>query len=45
MLEGIQGLIARIVININRKSIIVSGEDMKQNKVSQGSFRPLKDAS
>ncbi len=43
MFEGNQGPIAGIVTKINRKSVIVVGDGMKQYKVSPGLLRPLKD--
>ena len=43
MFEGNQGPVAGIVTKINRKSVIVVGDGMKQYKVSPGLLRPLKD--
>ena len=43
MFEGNHGPVAGIVTKINRKSVIVVGDGMKQYKVSPGLLRPLKD--
>lgn len=43
MFDGQSGPVAGIVTKINRKSVIVLGEGMKQYKVSPGLLRQLRD--
>ncbi|WP_409522933.1 hypothetical protein [Nitrincola sp. MINF-07-Sa-05] len=43
MFDGHSGPVAGIVTKINRKSVIVLGEGMKQYKVSPGLLRQLRD--
>ncbi|UQG62716.1 hypothetical protein MIH18_22700 (plasmid) [Marinobacter sp. M3C] len=41
--EGREGPVLGIVTKINRKSVIVLGDERKQYKVSPGLLRPLRD--